>query len=64
MAGQNRSGSRKQSTMVAFCGMMVALSVALMLTGGSTSVRQFEDDLRVAGATARALLLKAAARRC
>ena len=34
MAGQNRSGSRKQSTMVAFCGMMVSLSVALMLTGG------------------------------
>ena len=34
MAGQNRSGSRKQSGKVAFCGMMVALSVALMLTGG------------------------------
>lgn len=34
MTGQNRSGSRKQSGKVAFCGMMVALSVALMLTGG------------------------------
>ena len=40
-----------------------AKRAALMLTGGSTSVRQFEDDLRIAGATARALLLKAAARR-
>ena len=34
MAGQNRSASRKQSGKIAFCGMMVALSVALMLTGG------------------------------
>lgn len=34
MAGQNRSGSRKQSSKIAFCGMMVALSVALMLMGG------------------------------
>ena len=34
MAGQNRSVSRKQSSRIAFCGMMVALSVALMLTGG------------------------------
>ena len=32
MAGQNRSASRKQSGKIAFCGMMVALSVALMLT--------------------------------
>lgn len=35
----------------------------LMLTGGSTSVRNFEDDLRRAGAAVRALLCKAAARR-
>lgn len=35
----------------------------LMLTGGSTSVRQFEEDARTAGATARALLIAAAARR-
>ena len=34
MAGQNRSASRKQSGKIAFCGMMVALSVALTLTGG------------------------------
>ncbi len=35
----------------------------LMLTAGSTSVRMFEDDLRQAGAAARVLLCKAAARR-
>jgi isoquinoline 1-oxidoreductase beta subunit len=35
----------------------------LMLTAASTSVRAFEDDLRQAGAAARALLCKAAARR-
>ena len=35
----------------------------LMLTGGSTSVRQFEEACRAAGAGARALLCKAAARR-
>ncbi|MBR0552331.1 xanthine dehydrogenase family protein molybdopterin-binding subunit [Stakelama marina] len=36
---------------------------ALMLTGGSTSVRAFEEPLRRAGAGARVLLCKAAARR-
>lgn len=36
---------------------------ALMLTAGSTSVRQFEAPLREAGAAARVLLCKAAARR-
>ncbi|MFA5989776.1 MAG: molybdopterin cofactor-binding domain-containing protein [Sphingomonas sp.] len=36
---------------------------ALMLTGGSASIRQFEEPLRQAGATARVLLCKAAARR-
>jgi len=36
---------------------------ALMLTAGSTSVRQFEGDLRDAGAAARVLLQKAAAKR-
>ena len=35
----------------------------LMLTGGSTSVRNFEGELRRAGAAARALLCKAAAKR-
>lgn len=35
----------------------------LMLTGGSTSMRRFEMPLRVAGAAARAMLCKAAARR-
>jgi isoquinoline 1-oxidoreductase beta subunit len=36
---------------------------ALMLTGGSTSIRAFEPGLREAGAAARALLMKAAASR-
>ena len=36
---------------------------ALMLTGASTSIRGFEDQLRQAGAAARVLLQKAAARR-
>lgn len=36
---------------------------ALTLTAGSSSVRQFEADLRQAGAAARVLLSKAAARR-
>lgn len=40
-----------------------ATRTGLMLTGGSTSVRSFEDQLRRAGAGARALLCKAAARR-
>ena len=35
----------------------------LMLTGASTSIRGFEDQLRQAGAAARVLLQKAAARR-
>jgi isoquinoline 1-oxidoreductase beta subunit len=35
----------------------------LMLTGASTSIRSFEDQLRQAGAAARVLLQKAAARR-
>jgi len=34
MAGSNRTNSRRQSSKIAFCGMMVALSIALMLTGG------------------------------
>ena len=34
MAGSNRTDSRRQSSKIAFCGMMVALSIALMLTGG------------------------------
>ncbi|HEV2078344.1 MAG TPA: molybdopterin cofactor-binding domain-containing protein [Allosphingosinicella sp.] len=40
-----------------------ATASALMMTGGSTSVRAFEGPLREAGAAARALLMKAAARR-
>ncbi|MBB5711363.1 xanthine dehydrogenase family protein molybdopterin-binding subunit [Sphingomonas xinjiangensis] len=36
---------------------------ALVLTGASTSIRTFEDQLRQAGAAARVLLQKAAARR-
>jgi len=38
-------------------------AIEQMLTGGSTSVRAFEPRLREAGAAARALLMKAAARR-
>ena len=41
----------------------IAQRSALMLTGGSTSVRMFEDACRTAGAGARALLCKAAAAR-
>lgn len=40
-----------------------AARTGLMLTGCSTSIRSFEDQLRHAGATARVLLCKAAARR-
>jgi len=40
-----------------------ARRAALMLTGGSTSVRMFEAPLREAGAAARVLLCKAAAAR-
>ncbi|ODP36603.1 xanthine dehydrogenase family protein molybdopterin-binding subunit [Sphingomonas turrisvirgatae] len=40
-----------------------AVRSALMLTGGSTSMRQFEEPLRQAGAAARAMLCQAAARR-
>lgn len=40
-----------------------AARAGLMLTGGSTSVRAFESPLRQAGAAARVLLCKAAARR-
>jgi isoquinoline 1-oxidoreductase beta subunit len=40
-----------------------ALRTALVLTGGSTSLRQFEGPLRQAGAAARAMLCQAAARR-
>ena len=40
-----------------------ATRAALMLTGGSSSIRSFEPRLREAGAAARALLSKAAAER-
>lgn len=40
-----------------------ATRTALVLTGGSTSMRQFEGPLRQAGAAARVLLCKTAARR-
>ena len=40
-----------------------AARTGLVLTGCSTSIRSFEDQLRHAGATARVLLCKAAARR-
>lgn len=40
-----------------------AMRSILMLTGGSTSMRSFEAPLRQAGATARAMLCQAAARR-
>ena len=34
MSGIRRGNSRRQSAKIAFCGMMIALSVALMLSGG------------------------------
>jgi len=37
----NRSRSRKESSKIAFCGLMVALSVALMLTGGLIPVATY-----------------------
>ena len=40
-----------------------ATRTALMLTGGSTSIRAFEAPMRAAGAAARALLSKAAGKR-
>jgi isoquinoline 1-oxidoreductase beta subunit len=40
-----------------------AARTALVLTGGSSSIRNFEDDLRQAGAAARAMLCMVAARR-
>lgn len=41
----------------------IAERATVMMTGGSTSIRMFEDGCRAAGAGARALLCKAAARR-
>jgi isoquinoline 1-oxidoreductase beta subunit len=41
----------------------IAMRLNLTMTGGSSSVRAFETPLRQAGATARALLCKAAAER-
>jgi isoquinoline 1-oxidoreductase beta subunit len=52
LAGLGRSAMREQAT-----------RSALMMTGGSTSVRAFEPRLREAGAAARALLQMAAAER-
>ncbi len=40
-----------------------AARAGAMMTGGSTTVRMFEDDCRTAGAAARAVLCKAAGRR-
>ena len=40
-----------------------AVRIGLMLTAGSSSVRAFEEPLRAAGAAARVLLCKAAAKR-
>src|SRR3954469_2356270 len=40
-----------------------AARTALVLTAGSSSIRNFEGDLRQAGAAARVMLCKAAARR-
>lgn len=37
----NRSQSRQQSSKIAFCGLMVALSVTLMLTGGLIPVATY-----------------------
>ncbi len=36
-----RNNSRRQSSMIAFCGLMVALSVALMLAGGIVPIATY-----------------------
>ncbi len=41
MAASNRERSRRQSTKIAFCGLIVALSVALMLAGGLIPVATY-----------------------
>lgn len=41
MAGSNRERSRRQSTKIAFCGLIVALSVTLMLAGGLIPVATY-----------------------
>jgi isoquinoline 1-oxidoreductase beta subunit len=46
----------------AFVGTTVIERLNLHITGGSTSVRSFHDALREAGATARTLLVEAAAK--
>ncbi|MGV3478619.1 MAG: molybdopterin cofactor-binding domain-containing protein [Sphingobium sp.] len=51
------------SAPVRWAAQEIATRDALMITGGSSSVRAFEWPLREAGAAARALLCKAAARR-
>lgn len=40
-----RNKSRRQSMLVAFCGMMVALSVVLMLTGGLIPIMTYVSPL-------------------
>ncbi|MDB5662253.1 MAG: isoquinoline 1-oxidoreductase [Sphingomonas bacterium] len=47
----------------AWSARQVAIRASLMITGGSSSIRGFEDRFRQAGATARTLLCMAAANR-
>jgi len=65
LAGQFLSGDWSEMTGGAGNWAMreYATRSAMMLTGGATSVRQFAEDYRQAGAAARVLLCKAAAAR-
>ena len=57
MPQTNRQSSRKQSFRIAFCGMLVALSVVLMLTGGLIPVMTYVSPL-VSGALLLPILLE------
>lgn len=45
MAASNRERSRRQSAKIAFCGLIVALSVSLMLAGGLIPIATYAAPL-------------------
>lgn len=45
MAASNRERSRRQSTKIAFCGLIVALSVTLMMAGGLIPIATYGAPL-------------------
>lgn len=57
MPQSNRQSSRKQSFRIAFCGMLVALSVVLMLTGGLIPIMTYVSPL-VSGVLLLPILLE------